>query len=149
MVARTKGYTYGASGWDLSIVQGPFSVAPCQTLTLRFATFASLNRRRSSRRWSSSPCRSPRPGCRRRWQVTIQPVLFLFDTSQGEISPLPVPPTGDLGYRGVRDAVEGLGSRFSHCISGRCHPPQVGGGSVLLSILKVCEIQSNVAYRFC
>jgi hypothetical protein len=24
--------------WDLSIVQGPFSVAPCQTLTIRFAT---------------------------------------------------------------------------------------------------------------
>jgi hypothetical protein len=26
---------------DLSIVQGPFSVAPCQTLISRFATFAS------------------------------------------------------------------------------------------------------------
>jgi hypothetical protein len=39
MVPRTEGYTYDASVWDLSIVQGPFSVAPCQTLTLRFATF--------------------------------------------------------------------------------------------------------------
>jgi hypothetical protein len=26
------GYTYGVGVWDLSIVQGPFSVAPCQTL---------------------------------------------------------------------------------------------------------------------
>jgi hypothetical protein len=25
-------YTYGANGWDLSIIQGPFSVALCQTL---------------------------------------------------------------------------------------------------------------------
>jgi hypothetical protein len=31
-------YTYTARVWDLSIVQGPFSVAPCQTLELRFAT---------------------------------------------------------------------------------------------------------------
>jgi WD40 repeat protein len=35
-------YTYAAKFWDLSIVQGPFSVAPCLTLTLRFATFPSL-----------------------------------------------------------------------------------------------------------
>jgi hypothetical protein len=28
-VSRTEGYTYGV--WDLSIVQGPFSVAPWQT----------------------------------------------------------------------------------------------------------------------
>jgi hypothetical protein len=35
--ARTRLYTYAAKVWDLSIVQGPFSVAPCQTLTLRFA----------------------------------------------------------------------------------------------------------------
>jgi hypothetical protein len=41
-VARTEGYTYAANVWDLSIVQGPFSVAPCQTLALRFAIFASL-----------------------------------------------------------------------------------------------------------
>jgi hypothetical protein len=27
---------------DLSIIQGPFSVAPCQTLISRFATFSSL-----------------------------------------------------------------------------------------------------------
>jgi hypothetical protein len=31
IVARTRMYTYAASVWDLSIVQGPFSVAPCQT----------------------------------------------------------------------------------------------------------------------
>jgi hypothetical protein len=29
-VARTHMYTYAAKVWDLSIVQGPFSVAPCQ-----------------------------------------------------------------------------------------------------------------------
>jgi hypothetical protein len=33
MVPRTAGYAYDATVWDLSIVQGPFSVAPCQTLT--------------------------------------------------------------------------------------------------------------------
>jgi hypothetical protein len=45
IVARTGGYAYDVGGWDLSIVQGPFSVAPCQTLetlALRFATFSSL-----------------------------------------------------------------------------------------------------------
>jgi hypothetical protein len=30
IVAHTEGYTYDAKVWDLSIVQGPFSVAPCQ-----------------------------------------------------------------------------------------------------------------------
>jgi 3-dehydroquinate dehydratase len=33
---------YDARVRDLSLVQGPFSVAPCQTLTVRFATCASL-----------------------------------------------------------------------------------------------------------
>jgi hypothetical protein len=37
MVARTEGYTYDAKVWDSSVVHGPFSVAPCQTLTVRFA----------------------------------------------------------------------------------------------------------------
>jgi hypothetical protein len=32
VVARTHMYTYAAKVWDSSIVQGPFSVAPCQTL---------------------------------------------------------------------------------------------------------------------
>jgi 3'-phosphoadenosine 5'-phosphosulfate (PAPS) 3'-phosphatase len=41
-VARTHMYTYAAKVWDLSLVQGPVSVAPCETLALRFATFASL-----------------------------------------------------------------------------------------------------------
>jgi hypothetical protein len=39
------GYAYDVGVWDLSIVQGPFSVAPWHTLVLRFATFASLERR--------------------------------------------------------------------------------------------------------
>jgi hypothetical protein len=38
IVARTHMYTYAATVWDLSIVQGPFSVSPRQTLTRRFAT---------------------------------------------------------------------------------------------------------------
>jgi hypothetical protein len=38
IVACTEGYTYAAKVWDLSIDQGPFSVAPCQTRMLRFAT---------------------------------------------------------------------------------------------------------------
>jgi hypothetical protein len=33
---------YDAKVWDLSVVQGPFSVVPCQTLALRFATVSSL-----------------------------------------------------------------------------------------------------------
>jgi hypothetical protein len=36
IVARTEGYTHAAKVWALFIVQGPFSVAPCQTLALRF-----------------------------------------------------------------------------------------------------------------
>jgi hypothetical protein len=42
MVPRTGGYAYDVGVRDLSIVQGPFSVAPCQTLKLRFATVSSL-----------------------------------------------------------------------------------------------------------
>jgi hypothetical protein len=42
MVPRTGGNACAAKVWGSSIVQGPFSVAPCQTRTLRFATFASL-----------------------------------------------------------------------------------------------------------
>ena len=49
LVARTGGYAYDVGVWDLSIIQGPFSVAPCQTLTLRFATSSSLHRRRQVR----------------------------------------------------------------------------------------------------
>jgi hypothetical protein len=39
IVARAEGYTYAANVWGLSLVQGPFSVAPCQTLSVRFANF--------------------------------------------------------------------------------------------------------------
>jgi tRNA-binding EMAP/Myf-like protein len=42
LVARTEGYTYAAKVWALCLVQGPFSVAPCQTLSLRFASNNSL-----------------------------------------------------------------------------------------------------------
>jgi hypothetical protein len=43
IVARTEGYTHAANVWALCLVQGPISVAPCQTLTLRFATFSPLD----------------------------------------------------------------------------------------------------------
>jgi hypothetical protein len=78
MVPCTEGYAYGVGVWDLSIIQGAFSVAPCQTLTLRFATFASLYGARpahtppqtavakspplsadSAERRTASPCSSP------------------------------------------------------------------------------------------
>jgi hypothetical protein len=38
-VPRTGGYAYAVGVWEMSIVQGPFSVAPCHTLALRFANF--------------------------------------------------------------------------------------------------------------
>jgi hypothetical protein len=37
-VARTEGYTYAAKVWALCLVQGPFSVAPCQTLIARLCS---------------------------------------------------------------------------------------------------------------
>jgi hypothetical protein len=42
IVARTKGLTYAAKVWALSIVQGNFAVAPRQTLLVRFAPHKSL-----------------------------------------------------------------------------------------------------------
>jgi hypothetical protein len=39
MVPRTRGYAYDVGVWDLFIVQGPFSVAPCQTLTCSIRNF--------------------------------------------------------------------------------------------------------------
>ena len=47
MVARTEGYTCTAILWGLSIVQGPFSVAPRPTYKLRIATFFIAAVRRS------------------------------------------------------------------------------------------------------
>jgi hypothetical protein len=34
VVARTRGYTYAAEEWASCIVQGPFSVAPCQSRSI-------------------------------------------------------------------------------------------------------------------
>jgi hypothetical protein len=42
VVARTGGYAHDVGVWDLSVVQGPFSVAPCQALASRFAVLSSL-----------------------------------------------------------------------------------------------------------
>jgi hypothetical protein len=39
MVPRTEGCTHDARVWEMSLVQGPFSVAPCQALVLRFRNF--------------------------------------------------------------------------------------------------------------
>jgi hypothetical protein len=39
VVARTHIYTYDATVWDLSIVQGPFSIILCQTQALRSHRF--------------------------------------------------------------------------------------------------------------
>jgi hypothetical protein len=60
-VARTHMYTYDANVWAVSLIQGPFSAAPRQTLTLRFATFASLHawqRASTQRTKSKAPLRS-------------------------------------------------------------------------------------------
>jgi hypothetical protein len=46
MVPRTGDYTYDVRAWDSSILQGPFSIAPCRTLIFRFATSTSLHRPR-------------------------------------------------------------------------------------------------------
>jgi hypothetical protein len=51
---------------DLSIVQGPFSVAPCQTLISRFATCSSPVRGQESPTWRAAAARwrpLPRRGC--------------------------------------------------------------------------------------
>jgi hypothetical protein len=43
IVARTEGYTNDANVWDLSIVQGPFSVAPRQTSADVIRNFSPLH----------------------------------------------------------------------------------------------------------
>jgi hypothetical protein len=59
-----EGYTSAAKVWDSSLVQGPFPVAPCQTIMLRFATFTSLvgpsSFRGTSESLSSLPEAEPR-----------------------------------------------------------------------------------------
>ena len=44
MVARTEGYTNDATVWDLSLVQGPFSVAPRRGVTIRNFSIAVVRR---------------------------------------------------------------------------------------------------------
>jgi hypothetical protein len=39
VVARTAGYTFAAKVCDLSLVQGPFSAAPCRNLPLTIRNF--------------------------------------------------------------------------------------------------------------
>ena len=40
IIPSTGNYTYGVGVWDLSIVQGPFSVGRAKPPIVRFATFA-------------------------------------------------------------------------------------------------------------
>jgi hypothetical protein len=44
MVPRTGGYTHDVGVWDVCIIQGPFSVAPCQTLGVTIRTFCIAER---------------------------------------------------------------------------------------------------------
>jgi hypothetical protein len=61
MVPRTGGYAYDVGVWSLSIIQGPFSVAPCQILKSRFATFPHCpTTRRSTTRTRSGTCSDTR-----------------------------------------------------------------------------------------
>ena len=69
----TEGCTYDANVWDVSIVHVPFSVAPCPTLIVRFATCASLSEQlvirhmRVGEGYSAAPAHADEhPGARRR-----------------------------------------------------------------------------------
>ena len=44
IVARTAGYASAPKVWDVCIVQGLFSVGPCQTLIVRFASISLITR---------------------------------------------------------------------------------------------------------
>jgi hypothetical protein len=87
----------------LSIISGPFSVAPCQTLISRFATFASLYPRAPAaapRRWPSRAAaaarRAPpaRHRRRRRTQPPLQPAQAMLRRSA---APAPHTPTTSAG----------------------------------------------------
>jgi hypothetical protein len=55
MVPRTGGYTYDVGVWDLSIVQGPFSVAPCQTYghdSFFFQLYCTTKQNKRKQTWS-------------------------------------------------------------------------------------------------
>ena len=64
MVPRAGGYAHDVGGWDLSVVQGPFSVAPCRTLraTIRNFSIAVRPRLHAPLRVSHTQSRTyPRP----------------------------------------------------------------------------------------
>jgi hypothetical protein len=107
---------------DSSIIQGPFSVAPCQTLISRFATFASPW---TGPCWTQIEALSPcvvRPAAH-----AAPPAMAMFMLHLATPLPAASPrcavvfdqvrlcryrffATGDLGYRGTKGAV-GLGHR--------------------------------------
>jgi hypothetical protein len=81
---------------DLSIIQGPFSVAPCQTLVSRFAIFASLQ--------GMSELEVARAKLRRAAAVP-PPSQPAAPVARGKLSPLPVLSllaTWDTGGSGAR-----------------------------------------------
>jgi hypothetical protein len=109
MAARTHMYTCYVGVLDSSIIQGPFPVAPCQTLTLRFATFSSLQAGRRST--CGSPRATPAPPCwltrssTSRWRSAAGECAGSTPSpASGEIVPLPVFP-----YRRVRIQGRGKG----------------------------------------
>jgi hypothetical protein len=64
IVALTEGYTYAVIVWAVCLVQGPFPIAPCQTLYVTIRNFSiavgrrAPGRRRPSRRWRRCPPRT-------------------------------------------------------------------------------------------
>jgi hypothetical protein len=81
---------------DLSIVQGPFSVAPCQTLISRFATFSSpYTDRRCALRgecvYVSLSTKSAEPTCEP--PVCASAVELVSGPTRGWVPP---PPLGHL-----------------------------------------------------
>jgi hypothetical protein len=75
------GYACDVGVWGLSIVQGPFSVAPCQTLALRFATFPSPYHD------GRSPAKPADPGQKQGWALEcLQPILSRYVSINQSIS---------------------------------------------------------------
>jgi hypothetical protein len=121
VVARTGRYTHAAKVWDLSIVKGPFSVAPCQTLGLMFTI----------RNLCIAVCRRVGGGGQRR---PARGAGAHHRHEPGETFAATGFHYGDLGFKGRKG--RGRVRIQVHCVSGPCHPPQVGGRSVLLLILR-------------
>ena len=83
-VPRTEDYTYDANVWEVSIVQGPVSVAPCQTASVTIRNFliavsrTTLLTARGVRWWEHGLRyrRSPKPALP--WKVGAVSNLVIF-----------------------------------------------------------------------